>query len=132
MPKSKVLDSWAVISYFEGEPSGVKVRDILKAADSENLLLISRVNWGEVLYVIEGRYGSSGRENVEHVMDQMNLEVIEADEAMTRAAAHLKAAHKLPYCDSFAAALALREKTALVTGDKDFKAIQSKILIEWL
>ena len=133
MPKSKVLDAWAILSYFEGEPSGRKVTELLKAAsENEHLLLISRVNWGEVLYVIEGRYGASKRDGVEHVMDRMNLEVVELDEELTRTAAHLKAADKLPYGDAFAAALTLREKAQLVTGDKDFKAVENKISIDWI
>ena len=133
MPKSKVLDSWALISYFQGEPAGKKVMHMLETTSgNKNALMISRVNWGEVLYVIEGRYGAVKRDDAEHVMDQMNLEVVELDEALTRTAAHLKAADKLPYGDAFAAALALREKTPLVTGDKDFKAVENKILIDWI
>ena len=133
MRKSKVLDSWAVISYFQGEPAGGKVMEMLKAAsEHDQLFLISRVNWGEVLYIVEGRYGVSKRDSAEHVMDQMNLKVVELDEELTRTAAHLKAVDKLPYGDAFAAALALREKAPLVTGDKDFKAVENKISIDWI
>jgi ribonuclease VapC len=47
-------------------------------------------------------------------------------------AARLKAVHKLPYADSFAAALALREHAALVTSDPDFVRLGKQLSILWL
>lgn len=129
----KVLDSWALLAYFEGEPAGAKVRELLKeTAEKEKTFLISVVNWGEVLYTIESRHGKDKRGEVEHLMNQMHLEVVHADKELTRIAAHLKTSEKLPYGDSFAAAVALMKKAELVTGDKDFRVIESKIRIMWI
>jgi predicted nucleic acid-binding protein len=129
----KVLDSSALLAYFEDEAGSVEVTKMLQeAAEKEKNLLISVVNWGEVLYIIEMRYGSEKRGAVEHLMNQMHLEVVDADKELTRAAAHLKAAEKLPYGDAFAAALALNRKAELVTSDKDFKSVDGKIQIRWI
>lgn len=129
----KVLDSWALLAYFEGEPAGAKVREFLKEASEKGRnFLISVVNWGEVLYTIESRYGKERCVEVERLMNQMHLEVVDADKELTRAAAHLKASEKLPYGDSFAAALALHRKASVVTGDKDFRGLEDTIQIEWL
>lgn len=129
----KVLDSWALLAYFEGEPAGAKITELLKeAAEKGKNLLVSVINWGEVLYVIESRYSKDKRDEVERLMNQMHLEVADADKDLTRTAAHLKATEKLPYGDSFAAALALDRKAELVTGDKDFRAVESKIQIHWI
>lgn len=129
----KVLDSWALLAYFEGEESGAKVTEILKeAAEKERNLLISVVNWGEVLYVIESRHGKEKRDEIERLMNQMHLEVIDADRELTRIAAHFKATKKLPYADCFAAALARLRKAILVTGDKDFKQLGDDLKINWL
>lgn len=129
----KVLDSWALLAYFEGEPAGAKVKELLKeAAEKGRTFLISVVNWGEVLYTIESRHSKDRRDEVEHLMSQMHLEVVDANKDLTRVAAHLKASEKLPYGDSFAAALALTRKAQLITGDRDFRLVESKIQIAWL
>lgn len=129
----KVLDSWALLAYFEGEEGGSKVTEILKeAADKEKTLLISVINWGEVLYVIENRYGKEKRDEIDRLMNQMHLEIVDADKELTRQAAHLKATKKLPYADCFAAALAKIRKASLITGDRDFKHLDDALKIDWL
>jgi ribonuclease VapC len=129
----KVLDSWALLAYFEGEEAGAKVAEIFKeAAEAQKKLLISVINWGEVLYITESRYGEAKRNEVERLMNQMHLEVVDVDKDLTREAARLKANAKLPYADSFAAALARLRKAILITGDQDFKSIESQVKIAWL
>ena len=136
MARNKVLDAWAMIAYFQGEPSGGKVNELLKSFSTDperaGILMISRVQWGEILYVFESWYGASRREEVERLMSQMSVDIVETDAAMTRTAAHFKASAKLPYVDAFAAALAIQKGAQLVTGDRDFKAVDGKIDILWL
>ena len=129
----KVLDSWDLLAYFEGQEAGAEVVGLLKeAAGTEKKLLISVINWGEVLYVIESRYGKAKCEEVDHLMNQMHLEVVDADRELTREAAHFKAAAKISYADSFAAALAKGRKAVLITGDREFKSLESQLKIDWL
>ena len=47
-------------------------------------------------------------------------------------AAALKSVYKLPYADSFAAALALREHATLVTSDPHFEKLGRQLSILWL
>ena len=129
----KVLDSWALLAYFEGEDAGAQVVEILKeAAEAQKKLLICVINWGEVIYIIESRYGEAKRNEAERLMNQMHLEVIDVDKDLTREAARLKANAKLSYADSFAAALAKSRKAVLVTGDREFKSLQPDLKIFWL
>lgn len=53
-------------------------------------------------------------------------------DSYTYAATHLKARHPISYADAFAAALAQLESATLVTGDREFEAVQGVIRIEWL
>jgi predicted nucleic acid-binding protein len=46
-------------------------------------------------------------------------------------AAELRANHKLPYTDCFAAALAVHRKASLATSDKDFASVEKKLDILW-
>jgi len=50
---------------------------------------------------------------------------------LTRGAAELRAEHKLPYTDCFAAALAAHRKASLATSDKDFAHVEKKFDILW-
>jgi ribonuclease VapC len=129
----KVLDSWALIAYFLGEESSPKVIQILKdAARTETRLLISVINWGEVLYTIEMRYGKEKKAQAEDIMNEMLLDVVDVNRELARLASHLKASEKLPYGDAFAAALAMSRRAELITGDKDFRVVEGRIRINWI
>lgn len=133
MKGTKILDSSALLAYFEGEAGGLKVREFLKeAAEKGEDLLISVINWGEILYIVEGRLGIERKNEVEQLMHQMHLEIVDLDQTLTREAAHLKASIKLPYVDCFVAALSFQRKGILVTGDKDFKPLEGRLSILWI
>jgi len=121
------------MAYFKGEPAGQKVLELLKeSASRQRNLLLSVVNWGEVLYSAERLWGLRGRDETAHRMRQMHLDVIPADQEIAEQAARYKAAGKISYADCFAAALTKLRNATLVTGDKEFKAIEKEIKILWL
>jgi predicted nucleic acid-binding protein len=43
-----------------------------------------------------------------------------------------KAKHRMSYADCFAAALAKSRKAELVTGDREFRQVESDIRVKWL
>lgn len=57
---------------------------------------------------------------------------VETDLHLVRQAAVFKASGKLAYADAFAAALAKLRNAELITGDADFRAVESEIRIGWL
>jgi len=133
LKKDKVLDSYALLAFFEGEESGQKVRDILKdAAEHGRELWLSVINWGEVLYVIERKAGKDKREDIARLMSQMHIRIVDADQEITMQAATYKAKGRISYADCFAAALAKQKKAELVTGDKEFKEVDAEIKISWI
>jgi ribonuclease VapC len=130
---SKVLDSYALMAFFEDESGADLVRDlILKAEENRVNLLMSVVNLGEVWYSI-------ARTNSPEVADQyigeikgMAIEIVDADWQLTRQAALFKVNGNISYGDCFAAALAKVKKAELVTGDKEFKSLEGEIKIAWV
>jgi predicted nucleic acid-binding protein len=64
-------------------------------------------------------------------MSQLPIEIVDANLDLTYAAAELRANHKLPYTDCFAAALAAHGKASLATSDQDFTTFEKKIDILW-
>lgn len=129
----RVLDSYSLIAYFEGEAGTDKMIEIFRAArDSGRLLLLSVVNWGEVFYITLREAGRERAGNVAHLISSLPIQIISADLDLTKQAAEFKAARKMSCADCFAAALAKLRKAELVTGDKEFKQIENEIKIQWL
>jgi len=132
---TKVLDSWALLAFFEDEPAAEEVEKLLAKADQgTHKLLLSVVNWGEVYYNIMRRASPAAAEQKVKEMAIMPIELVpvETDLHLVRQAAIYKATGKLVYADAFAAALARLRNAELVTGDPDFKAVEGEIKIGWL
>jgi predicted nucleic acid-binding protein len=129
----RVLDSYSLIAYFEGEAGTDKMIEIFRLArDSGRLLLLSVVNWGEIFYITLREAGRERAEHVTHLISSLPIQIISADLDLTKQAAEFKATRKMSYADCFAAALAKLRKAELVTGDKEFKQIENEVKIQWL
>ena len=129
----KVLDSYALIAFFEDEPGAESVEALILKAEEGNVdLAISVVNLGEVWYSIARKTSPSTADEYLREIHGMAIEVVEADWELTRLAAEFKVKGKISYADCFAAALAKSRKAELVTGDKEFKPLDGEIKIGWL
>jgi len=71
-----------------------------------------------------------------HEIAGMRIELVPVDARdleLIRQAAAFKATKKMSYADCFAAALAKTRSAELVTGDRDFKAVENDLKkIRWL
>jgi len=131
--QTKVLDSYALMAFFEDEPGADFVRGLLqKAVESEITLLMTVVNLGEVWYAIARNNSPEIADQYIHEIKGMGVEIVEADWNLTRQAAAFKANGNMSYADCFAAALAKLKKAELVTGDKEFKALEGEVKIAWV
>lgn len=129
----KVLDASALMVYLEKEEGFEKVKELLvKAAETDKKLLMAAVNFGEVYYAVAREHGLLEAERISCLIQTFPVEFVEADLVLARQAAILKATHKLPFADCFAAGLTKLRKGELVTTDKDFKAVEKEIKIVWL
>jgi len=130
--KRYVLDASALLAFFEDEPGGAKVQELLtQAGQAQRPLLMSVVNWGEVLYVVWRRRGEEAARERIRAISRYPLEIVAADQETALLAASLKARHRLPYADCFAAALAQQRKATLATADKDFAQVEKELAILW-
>lgn len=132
-PHALVLDSWAVLAYFEGEPAGNAVSELIAdARDNETPLLMSAVNVGEVWYIIAREVSESEADSAVDALSKMGIAFVDADWQHARAAGTFKAKYRMSYADCFAAALAKTRKGELVTGDREFKQTEGEVHIKWL
>lgn len=133
MDSAYVLDSYAMIAHFEDEAGGEQVRKVLKAAHSgKTKLFISVINLGEIYY---NTYRERGREKADEavfMMEQLPVTIVNADMQITIEAYRLKSVHPVAYADCFAAALGIRKKAKVITGDPEFKRFGEAVKVEWI
>ena len=130
--KTYVLDASALMSFFEDSAGAAKVEELLrKAAEANQFLLLSVVNWGEVYYALWRIHGESVANHKLLEIAQLPIELIDADTTMAKVAATLKATLRLPYADCFAAAIAQLRRATVVTTDRDFVKAEKIIDILW-
>jgi predicted nucleic acid-binding protein len=130
--KRIVLDASALMVFFEDRPGAGRVEELIRlGVEGKRQLLMSVVNWGEVYYSTWRAKGPGVARKVLEDIAQLPLEIVNADLELTRTAAELRAEHKLPYADCFAAALAASRKASLATSDRDFASVEKNLDILW-
>ncbi len=128
-----VLDTFALLAYLQQEPGYQQVKDILiRAKRGEAEVFLSIVSYGEALYILERQQGIAQVPHVIGVIDQLPLQVLNADRSLAFAAAHVKANHSISYADAFVVALGQQTGAVVVTGDPEFHAVEHLITMEWL
>ena len=131
--KRYVLDSYAMIAYFEDEPGADRVAQILKQLiQGKAKGYMSVVNWGEVYYNTMREEGVAEAEKVILQLDKFPIQVVEVNRDFAYEAAKLKGKYRIAYVDCFAAALSLKLNASLVTGDSEFKKLKERISIQWI
>ena len=128
-----VLDSFALIAYFRGEPAGVPVKELLqKASEADKPVHMTEGNYAEVKYMILRKDGADGWKEAARVLVALPIEFHPVDRELSDLAADFKSRVSFSLADAFAAALAKKLKAELVTGDLEFKALEKELRIQWL
>jgi len=129
----RVLDTHGLLVFLEREPGFEKVKSLFVAAlEEDNNLLMTSVNFGEVYCIILREFGEKKVNEVEKIIQTLPIEIVDVDLQLAREAARFKAIKKISYADCFAAALAKLCQGEVVTGDKEFKALEGEVKISWV
>jgi PIN domain nuclease of toxin-antitoxin system len=128
-----LLDSFALLTYLNGERGAMRVQDVLaQARYQECRLIMSMINLGEVLYITERCRGLPAVSKVQALVESLPLEICEVSRDLIFDAAHIKAHHAISYADAVAVATAIREDAVVLTGDPEYKAVADLVQVEWL
>jgi predicted nucleic acid-binding protein len=112
---SVCLDAWAILAWLDGdEPAAGEVQ---RAFEAERPWM-SWLNIGEVAHQLERRHGLAESELVVHRL-RAAVALDEVTPGRILAAAHVKAAHPMPFADCFAVATAKARAATLFTGDPE-------------
>lgn len=93
---------------------------------------MSWLNAGEVYYMTARELGAAQAEVFLTRLPSVPLRLELPDAADVLSAAKLKAKHRISYADAFAAALAMRDGAALVTGDPELRTLSETVAVEWI
>jgi predicted nucleic acid-binding protein len=127
-----VLDSFAILAYFQAENGGERVLELLNNAREDKVeLVMSLINVGEVVYLTGRNRGRKIAEALLKDLRDLPITFFEASEERILASAWIKASHAISYADSFAIALSQELKGTLVTGDPEFEAVKD-LQVLWL
>jgi ribonuclease VapC len=131
--KAIVLDSWSIIAYLEDESSARNVEEIIVNAHEHKIsLMTSVVNAGEVWYIVARKTSPENADGAIRDIQRLGVDFVEADWALTKAAAAIKSKARMSYADCFAAALAKRKQAVLVTSDPEFKQVSGEVKVHWV
>jgi len=128
----QVFDSWAILAYANNEPAADDVENLLVESTRLKKAWISSINLGEVWYSLARRKSRDIADQQLAILAQIGLERVDVDWPMVLQAADYKSRHRISYADAFAAALAKQRNAELVTGDREFRALDSEIKIHWV
>ncbi len=133
MTVTKILDTFALIAFFEDEPGADFVRELLLEAESKNIkLAMTVVNLGEVWYSIARTVSPEQADATVQEIRGMSIEIIDADWKLTHQAAIYKARGGISYADCYAAALAKLRKAEVITGDPEFQKLKDEVTTAWI
>ncbi len=134
MPDSKVVDAWALLAWVRDEqPAANHVKGCLLQAEEGSIqLFMSWINAGEVYYMLARKHDTKTAEEFLTRLPSLPIQLVLPDEEDIIAAAKLKSAHRLSYADAFAAALAVKETAALITGDPEFRDMGKLFTVDWI
>ena len=65
-------------------------------------------------------------------LTRLGIEFVDADLTLAHEAGGFKSKYKMSFADCFAAALTKQKKALLLTGDREFKQVETLITIDWL
>ncbi|MDQ3682342.1 MAG: type II toxin-antitoxin system VapC family toxin [Bacteroidota bacterium] len=113
------LASLQVYPEFRNEEGAEKVSQLLHNATNDKYeLYMTCINAGEVFYITYRKENAAKAEIAWKAIQQFPIHIVETDMELALISAKLKARYSISYADAFAAALTIKRKGMLITGDK--------------
>jgi ribonuclease VapC len=122
-----VVDTSALLAILFDEPHGAWCAE--RMAEAAGDVVMSTVNLAETLILVADRRPGALKAVEEHVVSSGAIRFVPPDAAQARAAASARLRFPLNLGDCFAYALALAEKTPILTLDRDFLATGHPLLM---
>ena len=124
MPDELVLDTSAIIAWFEDEAGADEVEDLVRKAQRDEVTIyVAFVSLMEADYIMERKVGREQAETSIANVENWPISVVESHPQWRYQAARIKARGGLSLADSWIASLALMTGAELVHKDKEFDSV---------
>jgi predicted nucleic acid-binding protein len=131
--KRILFDAHAILKWTQKEQGYQKVKSLLIACKEQSTLgYMNQINLGEVYYKTIRAVGVEEAKKFLENFFRLPLSIILPDSELIWRASEIKAEYSISYADCFAAATALQYEASILTGDPEFKKIESFVAVEWL
>lgn len=131
--KRILFDAHAILKWTQKEQGYQKVKSLLIACKEQSTLgYMNQINLGEVYYKTIRAVGVEEAKKFLENFSRLPLSIILPDSELIWRASEIKAEYSISYADCFAAATALQYEASILTGDPEFKKIESFVAVEWL
>ena len=119
--KAYVLDTWALMAYFEDEPAGAAVEALIAGAHESGVpLLMSVANVAEVWYTFARKATAAEADQALTELRELGIEFWDVTLELALRAGKFKAKHRMSLADCFAAALAAAQSKLFALAVFDF------------
>jgi ribonuclease VapC len=128
-----LLDSFALLSFFQKESGEEKVKAILEEArNGTACAMLNVINMGEIIYTVQRQFGQQAKLDVIMNIGRLGIVILPAPNDLVFRAAELKATFAMTYADTFAVASAIEQGAAVVTGDPEFRQVEQLVKVIWV
>jgi len=131
--KRILFDAHAILKWTQKEKGYQKVKALLVECRNQSVLgYMNQINLGEVYYKTIRAVGLDEAKKFLENFFRLPLLIILPDSELIWKSSEIKAQYSISYADCFAAATAIQYEATILTGDPEFKKIESFVSIEWL
>ncbi len=128
-----IFDSHALLKFLQKEEGYQRVIEIFEHIKSNRIKkYLHAVNLGEIIYNTKREFGDQRKLEVLAGIERLDFIILSASNELIYQAAEYKAEYSISYADCFLLASALEHKSIIVTGDPDFKKVESLVEIVWV
>ena len=133
-PMKRILfDAHAILKWTQKEQGYQKVKALLLECRNQSTIgYMNQVNVGEVYYKTIRAVGLQEAKKFLENFFRLPISLILPDSNLIWEASEIKAEYSISYADCFAVATAQRYEAIVLTGDPEFKKIESLVPVDWL
>lgn len=125
--KSFVLDTSAMLAFWNDESGADQVERILKAVRLGSKVYISFMTLMEGKYQLWRRVGKGAAEEFERMTRNLPLSRVDVTDSILNYAAEIKATTRLSVADSWIIATSIETGSALVHKDPEFEQVKGRL-----
>jgi len=131
--KRILFDAHAILKWTQKEKGYQKVKSLLVECRNQSALgYMNQINLGEVYYKTIRAVGLDEAKKFLENFFRLPLSIILPDSDLIWKSSEIKAQYPISYADCFAAATAIKYEATILSGDPEFKKIETFVSIEWL